>query len=348
KLQGMTIRNRTEEFQAVASRLSSRTNPNDRRAQINLVQHVPKRGNVSAFTVTARELARHMRITEQELGNAYIRSCTQTNADCSPNFAVTNRRTLFDEKPVEISELTYVIKQNISRLNHGIAALQSTTKQGARFPHQVVEHHNEVISGLQSRLANASVAFKEVLEQRTENLKASKERRDQFFQSNEERSASPAPPAPANHSYTPPEPTELHRRKNYTPQVPMEEEETTLSLGIPMLTPQQQQLQQQQYAESRYTETRSNALESVENTIQELGGLFQQLVTMVAEQRETVQRQAWNSYRIGQNTEDIESHINVAQSELLRYYRNISSNRSLMLKIFATIIFFFFVFTIMS
>lgn len=63
----MTIRNRTQEFQAVASRLSSRTNPNDRRAQINLVQHVPKRGNVSAFTVTARELARHMRITEQEL-----------------------------------------------------------------------------------------------------------------------------------------------------------------------------------------------------------------------------------------------------------------------------------------
>ncbi|KAJ2959272.1 hypothetical protein NQZ79_g5209 [Umbelopsis isabellina] len=272
----MTIRNRTQEFQAVASRLSSRNNLNDRRAQINLVQHVPKRGNVSAFTVTARELARHLRITEQELGKLK---------------SLTNRRTLFDEKPVEISELTYVIKQNISKLNHGIAALQSTTKQGARLPHQVHEHHNEVISGLQSRLANASVAFKEVLEQRTENLKASKERRDQFFQSNEERSASPAPPAPANNSYTPPEPTELHRRKNYTPQVPIEEEETTLSLGIPMLTPQQQQLQQQQYAENRYTENRSNALESVENTIQELGGLFQQLVTMVAEQRETVQRQ---------------------------------------------------------
>jgi syntaxin 5 len=64
--------------------------------------------------------------------------------------------------------LTYVIKQNISKLNHGIAALQNTTKQGVRQPHQVHEHHNEVISGLQSRLANASVAFKEVLEQRTE------------------------------------------------------------------------------------------------------------------------------------------------------------------------------------
>ncbi|CAM0136142.1 unnamed protein product [Umbelopsis sp. WA50703] len=292
----MTIRNRTQEFQAVASRLSSRTNPNDRRAQINLVQHVPKRGNVSAFTVTARELARHLKITEQELEK--LKSSNKTNDTLPPNITVTNRRTLFDEKPVEISELTYVIKQNISKLNHGIAALQNTTKQGVRQPHQVHEHHNEVISGLQSRLANASVAFKEVLEQRTENLKASKERRDQFFQSNEERAGSPAPPsANANHSYIPPEPTELHRRKNYTPQAPINEEETTLSLGIPMLTPQQQQLQQQQYAESRYTETRSNALESVENTIQELGGLFQQLVTMVAEQRETVQRQVSSKLR---------------------------------------------------
>lgn len=67
---------------------------------------------------------------------------------------------------------------------------------------------------------------------------------------------------------------------------PHQEEDTTLSLGIPLLTPQQQQLQ----ADSRYTESRSSALESIENTIQELGGIFQQLVTMVAEQRETVQR----------------------------------------------------------
>jgi CRISPR/Cas system-associated protein endoribonuclease Cas2 len=76
----MTIRNRTQEFQAVASRLSSRTNPNDRRAQINLVQHVPKRGNVSAFTVTARELARHLKITEQELEK--LKSCTLNIVPC--------------------------------------------------------------------------------------------------------------------------------------------------------------------------------------------------------------------------------------------------------------------------
>ncbi|KAH8555717.1 t-SNARE [Umbelopsis sp. PMI_123] len=318
----MSVRNRTQEFQAFASRLSSRTNPNSRRAQINIVQYVPKRGNSSTFTLTAKELGRYMQTTELELEKLK---------------SLTNRRTLFDEKPVEISELTYVIKQNITKLNHGISILQDTTKAGPKQSRQVQEHYSEVISSLQNRLANLSVGFKEILEQRTENMKLSKERREQFFQSNENRAPSPAPsPSPGN-TYTPPEVSELHRRKTYAPTVPPQEDDTTLSLGIPLLTPQQQQLQ----ADSRYTETRSNALESIENTIQELGGMFQQLVTMVAEQRETVQR-------IGQNTEDIESHINVAQSELLRYYRNISSNRGLMLKIFATIIFFFTVFTLMS
>ncbi|CAO3684057.1 unnamed protein product [Umbelopsis ramanniana] len=277
----MSICNRTQEFQAFASRLSSRTNPNNRRAQINIVQYVPKRGNASTFTLTAKELGRHMKTTEVELEKLK---------------SLTNRRALFDEKPVEISELTYIIKQNITKLNHGISILQSTTKAGPKQPHQVREHYSEVVSSLQNRLANISVEFKEVLEKRTENIKLSKERRDQFFQSSDNRTPSPAPLAPApaapspspsgGNTYTPPEVSELHRRKTYAPTVPPQEEDTTLSLGIPLLTPQQQQLQ----ADSRYTEQRSNALESIENTIQELGGMFQQLVTMVAEQRETVQR----------------------------------------------------------
>lgn len=50
--------------------------------------------------------------------------------------------------------------------------------------------------------------------------------------------------------------------------------------------------------------------------------------------------------RIDQNTEDIEMNVMGAQRELLKYYTNISSNRWLMIKIFATIIFFFLLFTL--
>ncbi|KAG9321735.1 hypothetical protein KVV02_005081 [Mortierella alpina] len=100
---------------------------------------------------------------------------------------------------------------------------------------------------------------------------------------------------------------------------------------------------QQQHAPhvEQYVQNRSTAIEAVESTLQELGGIFQQLAQMVAEQRDTVQR-------IEANTDDIELNINEAQNQLLRYYRNISSDRMLMIKIFLTIIFVFLVISLMS
>lgn len=42
--------------------------------------------------------------------------------------AVAKRKTLFDDRPVEINELTYVIKQDLSALNSQISSLQSLSK----------------------------------------------------------------------------------------------------------------------------------------------------------------------------------------------------------------------------
>lgn len=44
------------------------------------------------------------------------------------------------------------------------------------------------------------------------------------------------------------------------------------------------------FKKDNYIESRATAIESIESTIAELGNIFQQLATMVAEQRETVQR----------------------------------------------------------
>lgn len=41
---------------------------------------------------------------------------------------VAKRKTLFDDRPVEIAELTYVIKQDLSSLNSQISSLQSLSK----------------------------------------------------------------------------------------------------------------------------------------------------------------------------------------------------------------------------
>lgn len=66
------------------------------------------------------------------------------------------------------------------------------------------------------------------------------------------------------------------------------QDESPQSLGIPMISQQQQQMMIEQ--QDNRIETRSNAMETIESTIVELGGIFSQLATMVAEQRETIQR----------------------------------------------------------
>ena len=62
---------------------------------------------------------------------------------------MAKRKTLFDDRPVEINELTYVIKQDLSSLNSQISSLQSlsksqqnqTSKSGAE---QEGEHNKNV------------------------------------------------------------------------------------------------------------------------------------------------------------------------------------------------------------
>lgn len=90
-----------------------------------------------------------------------------------------------------------------------------------------------------------------------------------------------------------------------------------------------------------YVQQRSTAVEAIESTIQELGGMFSQLATMVAEQRETVAR-------IDQNTDDISLNVSGAQRELMKYYARISSNRWLMVKVFGIVIAFFMLWVLIS
>lgn len=71
-------------------------------------------------------------------------------------------------------ELTYIIKQDIAHLNKQIASLQAYVKQrnagntSSVENKQVEEHTNNVVMLLQSKLANTSVTFKDVLEVRTQ------------------------------------------------------------------------------------------------------------------------------------------------------------------------------------
>jgi syntaxin 5 len=85
--------------------------------------------------------------------------------------------------------------------------------------------------------------------------------------------------------------------------------------------------------QDQYLASRAEALHQVESTIVELGGIFQQLAHMVAEQGEM-------ATRIDENVEDSLANVDAGQAQLLKYLSAISSNRFLALKVFAVLLFF--------
>jgi len=230
---------------------------------------------------------------------------------------------------VEISELTYIVKEDINGLNQDIAKLQKISRgtQAANGKH-IQSHSSGVVVGLQSKLATMSTEFKNVLQLRTENLKEQRSRQDQFTQ------------GPVTSSLPPSALTGFYKGSALIPEDSYSGGDVSIDIGdnSGALRHRQSQLLGQDETES-YLQSRANAMQDIESTIVELGGIFQQLATMVKEQEEVVQR-------IDSNIEDSEMNVEAANVELLKYFRSVASNRWLMIKVFALLIFFFVIFVV--
>ncbi|KAJ7751250.1 t-SNARE [Mycena maculata] len=334
----MPVQDRTNEFRSCVESIRSRSNV-PRGAEAKQRLRNGKTTTKSEFSRMASAIGKDINGTTIKLGKLA---------------QLAKRKTLFDDRPVEISELTFIIKQDIANFNKQIAALQSYVKQrntqGSKSPEakQLDEHNNNVVMLLQSKLANTSMTFKDVLEVRTQNMKESRNRTEQFMYSTANATTQAASSSMLYNSRPDPmgdgSPSRYDSKgKGRAPQdgdvLALDLDSAEEGLGRSQNGAfQQMQLVEQQ---DTYIQSRSTAIESIETTIAELGQIFTQLATMVAEQRETVQR-------IDADTLDIASNVSGAQRELLKYYASISSNRWLMLKVFGVLIVFFLVFILVS
>ncbi|KNC86114.1 hypothetical protein SARC_01730 [Sphaeroforma arctica JP610] len=252
---------------------------------------------------------------------------------------LAKKKNMFEDRPVEIQELTYIIKQDIANLNNQISRLQQYQLSKTRGMAQTQSNSNSVVVILQSRLAAMSSGFKGVLEERTKNIQHQQQRRQQFSGSTgppQQLSFAPAPPADSSGGHY----GKDHLRQRQGVQ---QEESHAIEMGGPAGPSTQhasyQQMQLQDNQGSAYMQDRSNAVDSINKTIAELGGIFTQLATLVHEQGQMAER-------IDTNTMDAELNIEGAHNELLKYFNSVSSNRWLMIKIFAVIIVFFVIFSL--
>lgn len=254
---------------------------------------------------------------------------------------LAKRKTLFDDRPVEIAELTYVIKQDLAGLNQQIGNLQQI-QRGQTAPGSKVdqegEHNKNVVMLLQGKLADVGVNFKEVLEVRTKNIQASRSRQDNFVSSVSQQSGPQSHLAPSGDRsdsplYQPPS-------RSRTPNAQAAQQNDVLSLDPSSSSPlynsspaSQQQLQIMEEganSSNSYIQQRGEAIDAIERTIADLGGIFGQLAQMVSEQAEQIQR-------IDANTDDVVDNVEGAQRELMKYWNRVQGNRWLVAKMFGVL-----------
>lgn len=306
----MTARDRTTEFGNAIRSLQSRNI--SRAVNIKDPRRAKQIQSYSEFMMIAKYIGKNIASTYAKLEKLTL---------------LAKRKSLFDDRPAEIQELTYIIKGDLNALNQQIARLQEISKDQRRSTNgkHLLSHSSNMVLALQAKLANMSTDFKQILEVRTENLKQQKSRRDQFSQGSV--AASSISPATAKQGGS------LLLSEENQVSIDMSNESRAL---IPQIQTQQMLL----YDESdNYVQQRAETMQNIESTIVELGGIFQQLAHMVKEQEEIVER-------IDSNVQDAEMNIEAAHGEILKYFRTVSKNRWLMIKIFGVLIFFFIFFVV--
>ena len=306
----MTSRDRTNEFVNAIRTMQSRT------VARAVVSQNPRRArqlqSYSNFMMIAKSIGKNIASTYNKLEKLAL---------------LAKRKSIFNDRQVEIEELTNIIKTDLKSLNHQIGKLQELGKKqreghGATQSHHMASHSSSIVMALQSKLANMSNHFKSVLEVRSENMREEQSRRQQFTQGSV---STMLPPSVAGKQGS----------------LLFQEQDSPASVTID-LEPAMGQLSLQQAITDdtdAYVQSRAETMQSIESTIVELGGIFQQLAHMVKEQEEMVER-------IDSNIEDTELNVEAAHTEILKYFQSVTNNRWLMIKIFAVLIFFFIFFVV--
>lgn len=317
-----SIQDRTNEFKSVLTQVQKRQATSKIGTQRqSLLSNAQKSSANAGFDGNGKSKKSEFARKAAEIG----RGIAATMGKLEKLAQLAKRKTLFDDRPVEINELTSIIKQDLSSLNQQISFLHTISRSQHPKADQEGEHNKNVVFLLQGKLTNVSANFKDVLEVRTKNIQASRARTENFVSS---ISAHVTPPPIQSSS-----PLYSSASKNSNGVV-----QDLLSLNP--VGDQQLLMMEEAQSSNTYIQQRGEAIEAIERTIGELGGIFGQLATMVSEQNEMIQR-------IDANTEDVVDNVQGAQRELLKYWSRVSGNRWLVAKMMGVLMVFFLIWVLL-
>jgi len=162
---------------------------------------------------------------------------------------------IFNDKTSDINQLTFSVKQDITRLNQKIEAL--TEKAKGSGPNKAYQaHSSNMVDALKTRLLEVTKDFKDALEDRTKALEQQDNRRKMYS----------AGGGAANNPFQP------------------------RALGNPEDLEGGGGGGRGQAMSMQYATSRVEAVQSVQKTIGELAQMFQKMAVMVTAQEEMIQR----------------------------------------------------------
>ncbi|KAL5568529.1 hypothetical protein UlMin_025104 [Ulmus minor] len=330
------FRDRTTEFQSLSEtlkRIGGITAVNQAENAQSLSKPSPLASSRSEFNKKASRIGLGIHETSQKIARLA---------------QLAKRSSMFDDPIVEIQELTALIKNDITTLNVALTDLQTIQNMeiaDGKYSEDRVVHSTAVCNDLKGRLMGATKNFQDVLTARTENIKAH-ENRKQIFSTNASRENPFRNPIKTMNEPLPWSNSSKGSDSSQQSAVPSSGAQVgnQLRRRLAVDNPPSQQmemsmLQQVVPRQENYTQSRATALHNVESTISELSGIFTHLATMVTQQGEL-------AIRIDDNMDESLTNVEGAHGALLRHLNQISSNRWLLIKIFAILIIFLIVFIV--
>jgi syntaxin 5 len=333
-----SIQDRTAEFHAILRDASHRLKSAPTSQRASLLSATQKRNASPTPSATGPPSRSEFASRAANIG----RGISATMAKLERLTQLARRKTLFDDRPVEINELTFVIKQDLTQLDKSIKELQAIApKQPANkaaTAGQESEHSKNVLFMLRSKLSTVGANFKDTLETRTKNVQASKTRTENFL-SSVSAAAANSPGGTPGRTDSPlyqPGNTSDKKGMNSTALDILSLDPSGSSSALMRHQPNNQQLlmMEEGGGSNVYIQQRGEQIDMIERTMNELGGMFTQLAEMVSIQGEQIQR-------IDADVDDTLDNVEGAQRELLKYWSRVSGNRWLVAKMFGVLMIFF-------
>lgn len=333
----MNIRDRSLEFQQSVLVYNKRNKANlkkqERAWQLEKENEAKQRKPQSSeFQVRASRISHEISSTAQLLSKLAM---------------LAKQKPMLNDNPVEIAELSFLIKRKIYAIEQSLVDLSRFQRSRQNGNNKAdsgsgggVQHSRNVMNMLNTKMKNISGDFKGVLEERQRMEMNNRDRWEKISQVNDRESQ------PSTHTDN----VATYNSSNPFMSSMLAESSDQQSNGANdgasngLSLPQESQMllmEEGQMSNGQYLQERNRAVETIESTIQEVGNLFQQLASMVHEQGDVIQR-------IDANVEDIDVNIGGAQRELLKYFDRVKSNRWLAVKVFFIIFIFFLVWVLVN